>query len=150
MTEPYSPSASELPVERVLVFADGSSTVHRLNESTLLEGGSSVTGVWQSPSLSRLRVGAEHELIRLMLLYSYTGASATTLTVRASGDGGQTWNESREYSLNPTEGAIHRAWRRFNTAGPDLRFQVELDTDEIVLIHGYIPRILPRGSLGSE
>lgn len=144
MTLPYLPSGVEfLPANRFILFADSDNLIQRLDESAKTLNGVSFTGWWESNSLNKQALN-EGTLNLLTIVYSAT--NATTLTVRVSGDGGETWNQTRVIDLPATLGGrVARVRRGFNTTGFDLRIRLELDTDEVISLFELHPEIVVRG-----
>lgn len=143
---PYLPAGvSELPAERFLLFADTAHLVQRIDEANKQKNLTSFTGFWESPTLNQVEDGFEYTLSELMLFY---GAEAnTTLTIRASGDGGDTWAEVQVVNLLATVDEIKRVMAGFNVTGFDVRFRIEFDTDVLVNVYGYRPTLIKRSDL---
>lgn len=141
---PYFPETSgDLPATRFLLFADDANLVRVLDESEVQKNSISFTAQWTSPSLNRRDPSREYTLRRV--IFFYDAQSVTTITVRASGDGGATWNESK--TVNLAAGDSQRVAVGFNTSGSDLRFQVQFDQDVVANIYGYRYRAVERSDL---
>lgn len=104
------------------------------------------SGIWRSHSLNREDKMNIYTLSLLTL--AYTAADATTIAVRFSGDGGATWSADTVVDLLATTGS------RMNTVtlspvitGDDLRFEIEMDQPESVLILKWRPRLIKRGAV---
>lgn len=122
-----------------------------LNDSIYeLDRGGVLGGTWVSPTLNRGIETAEYTLTQVFLLYE--AASATTLTVEASADGGNTWVAGNTtLALTATVGSERKRVRQFfNTTGHDLRFRITFPANVKVLIHGGTIRVVGRGDLDSE
>lgn len=146
MPLPYlPPGQASLPAERFILFADTSNDVQRIDESLVQKDGVNFTSEWQSPSLNQIEEG---KLFTLSLLEIYYSSLATTISVSASGDGGDNFNTPKVVTL-PLVGADEVS---VVTVGPDvtgfdLRFKIEFDTNVLVNIYGYRPYLVDRGDL---
>lgn len=141
---PYFPETEgDLPANRFLIFADQSNLVRVLDESKAQKKGQSFTGYWTSPTLNRKDPSRECTLRRIIVFYD--AQSSTTITVRASGDGGDNWNESKTVSLASGDGL--RKATGFNTTGIDLRVQFRFDQDIVVGISGFTYKYVLRSDL---
>ena len=145
MPLPYlPPGQASLPAERFILFADTANVVQRIDEADVQKDGGDFTASWQSPTLNSLKEGHVFELTLLELWYS---ASATTISVSASGDGGETFSTPQVVSLITTPDQIIRAVAGFEVTGLDLRFKIDFDTNILVNIYGYRPHLIDRGDL---
>ena len=146
MALPYlPPGQSDLPAERFILFADTGSLVQRIDEAVVQKNLVSFTGLWISPTLNQIVEGHEFSLSLLELFYA---ATATTISVSASGDGGETFSTPQVISLLTTPERIDRVAISFeDVEGIDVRFKIELDTDVLVNIYGYRPHLIDRGDL---
>lgn len=146
MALPYlPPGQSDLPAERFILFADTGSLVQRIDEAVAQKNLVSFTGLWISPTLNQIVEGNEFSLSLLELYYA---ATATTISVSASGDGGETFSTPQVISLLTTPERIDRVAIGFDdVVGIDVRFKIELDTDVLVNIYGYRPHLVDRGDL---
>ncbi len=146
MALPYlPPGQSDLPAERFILFADTGSLVQRIDEAVVQKNLVSFTGLWISPTLNQIVEGHEFSLSLLELFYA---ATATTISVSASGDGGETFSTPQVISLLTTPERIDRVAISFeDVEGIDVRFKIELDTDVLVNIYGYRPHLVDRGEL---
>lgn len=138
------PGQDSLPAERFILFADPSNNVQRIDESELQQAGTSFTAEWQSGTLNRIEEGKVFELSLLELYYS---ASATTISVAASGDGGETFSPDKVVTLLTTPNQVARVVIGLGVTGFDLRFRILLDTDVLVNIYGFRPHLIDRGDL---
>lgn len=132
---PYFPGGvDELPQSRVVLFADETNTVRALDESLL----TSLIGEWMSPSLNREDITRIYTLRRLMLLYE--AQASTTLLIRASGNGGETFlpADERTVAILQTAERHRRLMVSFNTSGFDLRFRLDFNTGVLVNVLGYV------------
>ena len=158
--DPYVPADdSALPSNARVIFAANDNTVQEVKASIITRDGSTVVAYWTSPTLNRESVGHAFSLTYLRLFYSAAGA--TTITVHASGDGGNNWVE-REYdaaaprsevaaiAIDDTSGEIRSVVLGFIVTGYDLRFRIQFTTDVIVKIFGYMPTLVRRGLLDAS
>lgn len=145
-TLPYLPAGqSSLPAERYLLFADTSHRIHRIDESAVQKDGVSFTAYWESGALNGEEAGKIFTLEQLYLFY--TARSVTTLVVKGSGDGGETWSVSDTVSLLATTERVRTAVAGLGVTGDDLRFRLEFTTDVLVNVFGYRPVLVDRGDL---
>ena len=145
MPLPYlPPGQASLPAERFILFADLSNDVQRIDESQVQQDGVSFTSTWISGTLNQVREGHVFELSQLELWYA---ATATTISVSASGDGGETFSTPVVATLVTTPDQIARVLVGLGVTGLDLRFKIELDTDILANIYGYRPHLIDRGDL---
>lgn len=105
------------------------------------KAGVAFTGDWTSRPLNNTNLATITEL-----LLTYTTPSNTTITVKVSGDGGQTWRESKTVTLTATTLKDAIVNTGFNTTGSDLRFKIEFDQTVACEITGYLPVIVERGT----
>jgi len=138
------PGQASLPAERFILFADPSNDVQRIVEAAVQKDGSSFTSEWQSGTLNRIDEGKTFELSLLDLFYS---AFATTISVAASGDGGQTFGPNQTVNLLLTPDEIASVRVGLGVTGTDLRFRILFDTDVLVNIYGFRPHLIDRGDL---
>ena len=134
--------------DRVFMIANGANEIHRFDETILTQEGSTITAYWQSWRLN-LEHGFEYTLEEIQVLYS--ADSATTITLTASGDGGNTWTailgDVAVTTIDATTGDIRTAVAGFNVTGYDLRLRIQFTTDVAVKIFGFIPKLVKRGRL---
>lgn len=120
------------------------------NEVALIDPGAAqdlgvdFSGIWRSHSLNREDKMNIYTLSLLVLAYS--AAANTTMIARFSGDGGDTWSDDMLVDIMATSGS------RINTVtlspvitGDDLRFEIEMDQPEAILILKYRPMLIKRG-----
>lgn len=140
----WLPSGStELPAARFVLFANDSHEVHRIDESATQLNGVSFTGHWESGSLAGPAV-IEATLRKLTIVY--LSPVNTTITVKASGDGGETWSHSSSVTITASTGEqLRRVVVGMNVTGFDLRVRLELDTAQVILINELHPVIARRG-----
>ncbi len=145
---PYlPPGQSDLPAERFILFADTANFVNRIDETASAKRGVAFTGEWQSGTLNQMKEGHEFTLSLLELFYAGT---ATTITISASGDGGETLSTPQGINLVTTTLTIPRVAVSFDDGGAtgiDVRFRIQLDTTILVNIFGYRPHLVDRGDL---
>lgn len=145
---PYlPPGQSDLPAERFILFADDSNFVNRIDETATAKRGVAFTGEWQSGTLNQVDEGHEFTLSLLELYYAGT---ATTISVSASGDGGETWTAPQIINIVTTPQQITRVAVSFDgqaSTGIDVRFRIQLDTTILVNVFGYRPHLVDRGDL---
>lgn len=141
---PWLPGGvSELPAARFLLFADDTHVVQRIDESALQLAGVSFTGVWET---GRLNAGSIREVTLRYLTLVYMSQSNSTITVKASGDGGTTWEVSVLGTIAAsTDDRLQRKQFGFNVTGYDLRVRIELDQNVLFTIHELHPVIAARG-----
>lgn len=142
---PYLPAGvASLPAERFVLFADTDHQVMRVDESTLQKDGADFTAYWESPPLAP-HPGHSVSLMRVELFYSV--ATPTFVRVRASNDGGDTWQKSQSINLDQVNKRIARGVADFfpGVTGEDVRIRIELPTDIPVNIYGYKPHLVDRG-----
>lgn len=145
MPLPYlPPGQASLPAERFILFADTSNDIQRIDEAAVQKDGVNFTSSWQSGTLNSLEEGHVFELSLLELWYA---ATATTISVSASGDGGETFSTPQVVSLITTPEQIIRAVAGFEVTGLDLRFKIDFDTNVLANIYGYRPHLIDRGDL---
>jgi hypothetical protein len=146
---PYLPGGqANLPAERFLLFADGTNQVQVLDESEKLGDGVAFDGHWTTPTLNRQNQIEAYTLTAFRIYYS--AEADTTVTIRVSGDGGNTWSETKQVAVSGTENEIRRAAKGFNTTGYDLRVQIVFDTETLVKVFGFRVTLVPAGALGHE
>jgi hypothetical protein len=138
------PGQTTLPAERFILFADPSNDVQRIDEASVLKDGGSFSAEWQSGTLNRIDEGKVFELALLDLFYS---AFATTISVAASGDGGETFGPDQVVTLALTPDKIDTVRVGLGVTGTDLRFRILFDTDILVNIYGFRPHLIERGDL---
>ncbi len=138
------PGQASLPAERFVLFADLANDVQRIDEASVTKDGASFTSEWQSGTLNRLDEGKTFELSLLDLFYS---AFATTISVAASGDGGQTFGPDQVVNLLLTPDEIATVRVGLGVTGNDVRFRILFDTDILVNIYGFRPHLIERGDL---
>lgn len=127
-----------------LVFATTDHQVMTIDESVVTTPDGTFIADWISQSLNREDAAHEYT-IRLLKLW-YTAQDDTTISVSVSGDGGETWNETRVVEILATTGSRTRAVNiPFGTTGFDLRFRIRFDTDVLVNVWKYRPRLIKRG-----
>ncbi len=143
---PYlPPGQSDLPAERFILFADDTNLVLRIDEAAVQKNLVSFTAEWQSPTLNQINEGHSFSLAALELYYSGT---ATTLSLSASGDGGETFSTPQVIAVQTTPLRVDRLRVDFDdVTGFDIRFRIQLDTDVLVNIFGYRPHLVDRGDL---
>lgn len=144
MTLPYLPAGvTSLPANRFVLFADETNLVQRVDESAKLRNGVSFTGWWETGSLNQ---GALHEMTIILVTFAYSSPVNTTLTAKVSGNGGETWNETKALNIYTT-GSDRMARDRlgFRTSGFDIRLRIELDTDEVINLYELHPELVVRG-----
>lgn len=141
---PYLPAGvSELPAERFILFADTTNLVQKIDESAKTFNGVSFTGVWESGSLNSETF---RELTLRYITLVYISAVPTTVTISASGDGGETWSQTRVLNIvASTASRLRRVQYGFNVTGFDLRIKIELNTDEVFQIYELHPVLVVRG-----
>lgn len=145
MPLPYlPPGQSSLPAERFILFADTANLIQRIDETAVQKNGANFTSTWESGTLNRLDEGHTFELTVLELWYA---ATATTISVSASGDGGETYSTPEIVTLITTPNQIARVLAGLDVTGLDLRFKIEFDTNILVNIYGYRPHLIDRGDL---
>jgi hypothetical protein len=145
MTLPFlPPGQASLPAERFVLFADPTNEVQRIDEAEVQKDGASFTSEWQSGTLNRIDEGKTFELALLDLFYS---AFATTISVAASGDGGQTFGPNQVVNLVLTPDKIETVRVGLGVTGTDLRFRILFDTDVLANIYGFRPHLIERGDL---
>lgn len=148
---PYLPAGSSLgPAERFIIFADSFDrwTLFIDESSKTLEDGSSFIAFWESGTLNQgdPRSATTHTL--KLFGVRYAAEVATSLTIKASGDGGQTWSETKVLEVEQTVGSqTKRAYVPFNTAGQDLRIRIEFDTDVLVNVSKLFWKVEDGGDL---
>lgn len=140
---PWLPSGeNELPASRFVLFANTSHMVQKMDESAITLNGTSFTGIWESGSLNK---GEIVEKTLRYLTITYISRVNTTVRVRASGNGGDTWI-NKTVSLEASSGEeIQRAQVRFGVTGYDLRIRLELIEDALFHIYELHPVIARRG-----
>lgn len=141
---PYLPGGvTELPATRFVLFADANHRVQKIDESALTLSGTSFTGIWESSSLNGQEI---EEKTLTYLTLAYLSAVTTTMTVKVSGDGGETWPESQSVPIVASvTGQLRRAQMGFNVTGFDLRIRLELDTDQVFHVYELHPVLVKRG-----
>ncbi|KKK67221.1 hypothetical protein LCGC14_2956220, partial [marine sediment metagenome] len=78
----------------------------------------------------------------------YYSGTATTLSLSASGDGGETFSTPQVIAVQTTPLRVDRLRVDFDdVTGFDIRFRIQLDTDVLVNIFGYRPHLVDRGDL---
>jgi hypothetical protein len=144
MTEPFlPPGVDRLPARRFIVWADHTHRIRHIDESRLDRVGETVLAYWDSPSLNGGQ-GEDREFTLTRLLLVYSAADDSEVAVRASGDGGVSWEEAIFFEVLESGVGVKRVARGFNVSGFDLRFRVVFPEDEVVIIHEYSARLLPR------
>lgn len=138
------PGQASLPAERFVLFANPSNDVQRIDEAAVQQDGSSFTSEWQSGTLNRLDEGKIFELALLDLFYS---AFATTISVAATGDGGETFGPDQTVQLLLTPDKVDTVRVGLGVTGTDLRFRIRFDTDILANIYGFRPHLIERGDL---
>lgn len=121
------------------LLACNGTSLYQLDFTTL----SGTTGKWRSRPLNALIGGRIGTLTMLQL--KYTAASATTVTVKSSKDGGATWTATKTVALASGTGWVNVP--ELETTGSALCFQIELDTAVLTHIHEFLPIIVERGSI---
>ena len=151
--QPYVPSAYR--ADRVLLIGDNQNFVQRVDETIFTQDGETITAVWYSPTLNRQDRGFEFTLGYIQIFYS--AASETTVTLTASGDGGNTWVAKNVESggaatttLEATTGQVRTAVAGFNVTGYDLRFKIAFTTNVAAKIFGYSVHLIRRGRLRGD
>lgn len=124
--------------------ADGTNNVYQLGSQPTDEA--YVT----SPTLNQENRQAEYSLSRVVVRYE--AEAATELQIRASGDGGQSWEDAinDDPDLASTTGNLRRAMAAFNVTGYDLRFRVDFPSDTEVQLVDWRAEIIERDQLGFE
>jgi len=154
--DPYVPASdAALPSNVRVIFAGSDNTVQEVKASVITQDGSTITAYWTSPTLNREDRGYAFSLTYLQLYLSAAGA--TTITVHASGDGGNNWVERLQeeggaatIAVDGTSGETRTVVVGFNVTGYDLRFRIQYTTDVIVKVFGYRARLIRRGLLDSS
>jgi hypothetical protein len=147
---PYlPPGQADLPAERFLLFVDTTNQVQVFDESEKLGDGVAFDGHWTTATLNRGEKAYEEFTLIAFRLY-YSAEDDTTVTLNVSGDGGNTWSETKQLSISGTQNEIRRAAKGFNTTGYDLRVQIVFDTEVLVKIFGFRPTLVPAGAIGHE
>ncbi len=145
MPVPYlPPGQTSLPAERFILFADTDDLVQRIDESQVQQDGSNFDGIWESGTLNQVDEGKVFELSILEVWYA---GPTTTISVSASGDGGETFSTPEVVTLPATTKEIAVVAVGLGVTGRDLRFKIELDTNILVNIYGYRPHLVDRGDL---
>lgn len=146
MALPFLPGGvDELPARRFVLFADEQNTIQKQDESVKTADGQSFEGEWVSPSLNRGDPSYLWTIIECQLFY--TAEANTTITVEASGDGGETWFNTREVLLDGGTDELRSVNVPLNITGDDVRVRVLFDTNVLVKILGYRPRLVRRGDV---
>lgn len=146
MALPFLPGGvDELPARRFVLFADEDNTVQKQDESVKTADGQTFVGEWVSPSLNRGEPSFLWTIIECQFLY--TAEADTTMTVEASGDGGATWFNTREVNLKGGTDELRSVNVSLNITGDDVRVRVLLDTNILVKLLGYRPRLVRRGDV---
>lgn len=146
MALPFLPSGvSELPARRFVLFADSDNRVQKQDESEKLADGAPFSPVWVSPSLNRGEPSFLWTIMELQLIY--TAEDDTSITVEASGNGGDTWVNFREVDLFGGTSEVRSVNVRLNATGDDVRVRVTFNTDNLVNLLGYRPRLIQRGDV---
>jgi hypothetical protein len=126
-----------------VLFSDNALLTQLISSASTSKNGTAFTGVWRSPALNR---NGKLGTLRMLTL-RYRNGTAVNITVKASGDGGQSWNETKTVALAVCTNEIKEVNISLATTGSHLCFQIELDTVSSVEIVGYRPRIVERGGL---
>ena len=144
---PYLPAGVDnLPENRFILFSDANHKVRVIDESTLQKSGFSFTGYRDTPTLNRDNPLAEYSLTEFLIIYE--ASQDTSIFLRPSGDGCQSFDPGKRLELRATSGSRQRrASTGFNTTGFDLRVRMELDRDSAVVIYGYKAYITERSEL---
>lgn len=146
MPLPYLPSgASTLPEQRTIVFTDASNTVYAIDESLTTYDGVTSEGVWLSHCINREEPSYELTLQEVHL--GYVAYEDTTLTVMFSSDGGSTYPVVRTVDINGGDDREHKVAVRAGITGIDLRMLLKFDTDILVVVTAWRPRLIKRGSV---
>jgi len=143
----FPPSVDDLPATRFILFSDANNKTRIIDESEVLRQGLfSFTGKWESPTLNRKDPTKIYTLRKVMILYE--SSANTTISIYPTGDGGETYGRVRTLDVLETSGSsMRRGVVGFNTSGFDLRFRIDLDTDEVVTIYGYKGTVVERSDI---
>ena len=142
---PWLPGgASELPAERIVLFADNDNIIQQIKETSTDKDGTAFTARWESGTLNREGTGYAFTLNHMLIFY--TALEATTLTLKISGDGGNNWT-SYTVTVTSTTNEIKVASVGTMITGADVRVRFEFDTTVLVNIFGFIPTLVRRGML---
>lgn len=140
---PYGPAPSrdDLPALRYVILSDTDHQVQHIDESA-----DTIRGYWESPSLNRpeLQQVAAVWNIKTLLLY-YSARDDHTIEVSWTGDGGRVWTNPVSWTLTASRDGIRSDMKGFNVTGYDLRFRLIFRVSNPISIHGYRPRMIPRG-----
>lgn len=128
--------------EGAIFLVDTFNNVLYIDETTILWE----TGVWTSRRLNPDQFSA-YTLSKLTLFYRILGAAPVPLSVDYSVDGGETWVETRDFSLPLS---LRQVSMRFETRGDDLRFRLRFTGSggsDLLTIHNYRAELDRRGIL---
>ncbi len=141
---PYLPEGvQDLPAQRFILAALGLNQVVLFDESEKQGDGTSFTARWESQSLSRDMVGAS----LIQVAFRYTAEADTSLLVEATANG-VSWAMSYNVPIFATSDEIRWGHAFFNSVtGVDLRFRFVFNTDVLVNIYSFIPRLVVRGAV---
>lgn len=137
---------------RALLWAPGNGlqVVEYDEQSPLLQDGEDFSGVWVSPPLWHDPEG--HRLAELdQITIEYVSEAVSHFFLSASNDGGETWVEPVEPNPFPTE--EHHIGVEIETAyftgiqGHDLRFRICFTEPEIIIVMGFIAKMIVRGNV---
>lgn len=143
---PYLPSGTATAEsERFILFANDVHDVMRIDESLLTKDGNDYVSYWESPSLGGVEAGINLNLTAVELYYA--AAKVTTITVKASKDGGESWPESQTLLIDASTKRMSLGMVNFNITGIDIRIRIEFPTSIPVNIYGFRPTLVDRGTL---
>lgn len=125
------------------VFADANNEVFSIDNSVTTRDSASFTGTWPSPTLNAPRRLAT---ISQLTIY-YQSPSASSVSVKVSEDGGQTWAETKVATLAQTTGQDGVVTLAFNSTGTDVRFAIDFDQTVAIRITGFQPVLIDRGPI---
>lgn len=128
------------------IWFSGALTSFDISSSYTTKNGTSFTGTWRSRPLNSKPT---LNTLSMLSLY-YNSPSSTSITVKISGNGGQTWDETQTVNLAATTGKDAIVNVAFNTTGTDLRFQIEFPNTVACRITGYRPVLVERGAVEYE
>lgn len=146
MSSPYLPvGQASTPANRSVIFAGGSNSVSVFDESILVEDGAAPSAFVVSQRLNRSSLDRIYTLSMVTVFYTSTGN--TSVSVLASGDGGSNWRVSKDLPIRESRREISSSSAGLNVTGEDLRIKIILPSDELVVISGFRPLLVPRGTV---